>query len=733
LTNIMQKTEQISDSFDAGSIISPEDERDVRKGARRLGQYAAHLVFSAPDVGYEHKLFTMMSFSEEGDPRDSEHPEGSLEYWRDTLRRSDERRIIHANSEDVFERYLRAEKQKVLALEKTGLSREEALKRRDEELFAGLAKELIVQREDIPKSYWRSQEQIARDDGKELKIGEAEEEYLMGQLQEAQKTGLEVWTKYLAETGDQYPDWFKIYAWHGMSGLGVFDKKKGRFAKRTDGTVAPFPTLNSAALAKVYDLVSSGNKLEKSDFNTLYSRCLLDIKAVMKTPENPEEVMGEWREYTPDMIDELAAASEGTPWCVAGKEAARGYLGKPDAKFCLFHLQDPETGVVSPTAAASIRMENGRVAEISGLKTAEEGSNQALEDGVVPAVMKKVMTLPGGEKYLEAFEDKKRLITLDRMIREDPRAELSDEEISFIYELNRPIVYLDTYSEDPRPKEIREKQKGLNTERLRRLFFDGLEARLTPAYEGYAKLFGEAGDDARAVVPKGESRRAGGILSWFRRDKAGAAEVSADTVGEKTGMFETVKLELMNFAERLKGNGTADWLIEQLEGGVGFNLSLSPNRVLSKQEIFTLAKKFGEEQPYSTFVNEDFLSNYSDEELSGAVVGNSPIRFNLIPNKYNVKNAPADKQLEELQAIQSKAPSAKCQSTLDSIMNWFALRDSGATLSWDATYTRHFNLASLAAGEWAGRVPDSYVIDVGKPSLDRIGARYAYDGRVSVG
>ena len=178
---------------------------------------------------------------------------------------------------------------------------------------------------------------------------------------------------------------------------------------------------------------------------------------------------GKWIEYILGEEDKLASAAEGTPWCVAEPSIARNYLEYGDydgpdeeweddnrsnnrAKFILFHLEDPETGLLSKSACASVRLNaKGRVAEISGLN-----DGQALEDSLVPIVEEKVKSLPGGEQFLQAFRDKKMLIMLDNKMKNSE--DLTKDELDFIYEVDRPIVMLDTYNEeDPRINELRSK------------------------------------------------------------------------------------------------------------------------------------------------------------------------------------------------------------------------------------------------------------------------------------
>ena len=246
---------------------------------------------------------------------------------------------------------------------------------------------------------------------------------------------------------------------------------------KTYDAIADFYSLNQADFAdqpvdseaskdrdaELEALVRSGN------FNKLYSKFLLEKRVILKTPERAEDVHGAWREYFPGDEEALAKAADGTPWCVASPAVGKNYLetgrygeggyhngyntaeAKNKAKFILFHLQDPETGMLAENACASIRLDtDGRVAEISGL---DDG--QALEDALVPEVEAKVRTLPGGEKFLEAFADKQHLIAMDRKMQAG-EYDFSQEDLEFIFEQKRKIANLDTYSfKDPRINELR--------------------------------------------------------------------------------------------------------------------------------------------------------------------------------------------------------------------------------------------------------------------------------------
>ena len=341
----------------------------------------------------------------------------------------------------------------------------------EKRVWDSATRELIINEDDIPESFWAQQLQLARDNGLgDVRLTRQQRELTAQQLQDAQRTGLESWRNYLEQSGDQYPVWFKVYAWEGMSQLGIFDQAKQHYRKRSKGTVAPYPLLNPAALAKVYEVVKGGDKTES--FNTLYSRMLLEQKASIPTPENPEEVHGEWREYTHNDIEAITHAAQATPWCIAGAGMADSYT-RDGGKFLLFHLQDPETGVFSPTACASIRLDaDGRVVELSGLKG---GSAQYLEDALIPTVQEKVKTLPGGERYLEAFADKQMLIEMDKKFQAGEP--FTEEEILFLYETERPIRYLDTYANDPRPEQFR-RNREQHIEQIAEIYGGALNAEL---------------------------------------------------------------------------------------------------------------------------------------------------------------------------------------------------------------------------------------------------------------
>ena len=422
----------------------------------------------------------------------------------------------------------------------------------ERKLWEASAENLIMDYEDIPDAYWKQQEQILRDNGQGRELSRYEKEILTEDLIDKQRQSINTWSNYLGDKDCPYPTWFKVYAFDGVSKMGLINKETKEFEKRDKTTVASFPNLNPEVLAKVYrninefygidrenwlaqhpddeklvSLIKSGN------FPKLYAKELFDTKTIIKTPENPEDVEGDWFTYQLGDEDELAKTAEGTGWCIADPNVARSYLSygnyagnendweddedwedddedddedwedeeedwkeeednnnwgedennpeedennpeednesNPKAKFIVFKLKAPNSpDGYSTNGVASIRLDpDGKVTEVSGLN---EG--QAIEDSLIPTVKEKVLSLPGGKEFLQKFEDKQTLIKLDHKMQNGE--DLTKEELSFLYEIDRPIATLDTYnSKDPRITELKEKygieyalEKGIDVNEL---------------------------------------------------------------------------------------------------------------------------------------------------------------------------------------------------------------------------------------------------------------------------
>ena len=397
----------------------------------------------------------------------------------------------------------------------------------EQKLWEASAENLVMDYEDIPDAYWKQQEQILRDNGQGRKLSEYEKKILAEDLIEKQRESITSWTNYLGDKNCPYPLWFKVYAFDGISKMSnALNLDDADYNRRDNTTALSFPKLNAEILAKVYRQINDFYGVDKEDwlskhsddeklvslvksanFPKLYAKELVETKVILKTPERTEDVHGDWFEYKLGDEEEIASLAEGTRWCVVDPNVAHNYLvygqysnpgedgdyddyddedyedddqvesydhdnikvEKPEAKFIIFRLEDPNSpGIFASNGSASIRLDpNGIVDEVSGLN-----DGQAVEDALVPIVKEKTLSLPGGEKYLQKFDDKQTLIRLDKKM--EKGEDLTKEELSFLYELDRPIATLDTYNdEDPRIPELKEKydieyalEKGVDVNKL---------------------------------------------------------------------------------------------------------------------------------------------------------------------------------------------------------------------------------------------------------------------------
>ena len=273
----------------------------------------------------------------------------------------------------------------------------------EQKLWAASAENLIIKPENIEDSYWKQQEQILRDNGQGRELTPNEKEYLTKDIINKQRESINTWSNYLGDKDCPYPTWFKVYAFDGVSKMGLINKETKEFEKRDKSTVASFPTLNPEVLAKVYRNINEFYAVDKKawlaqhpddakleslvksgNFPKLYAKELFETKVIIKTPEKPEDIEGDWFTYQLGDEDELAKTAEGTGWCIADPNVAHNYLtygiyghsrneeadeeSSSKAKFIIFKLKAPNSpDGYSTNGVASIRLDpDGKVAESLG-------------------------------------------------------------------------------------------------------------------------------------------------------------------------------------------------------------------------------------------------------------------------------------------------------------------------------------------------------------------------------
>ena len=567
----------------------------------------------------------------------------------------------------------------------------------------------VIDASDVPEGYFELQRRIAREQGHgDVTIAQEMRRALTEAVQADQRVGLGKWVEYLGGNDGDYLDWFKSYTFSSVTKLGNYDKEKGEFLKRSKGTTAAYPELNREALAYVYDVlnksrvqgeqVNGGAKdeqlqkhLKSGNFGKLYAHAVMEV-----TPDSPElrkDIRGSWTKFKqtddPRTARRLSGSLQGhgTGWCTAGESTANIQLQGGD--FYVYYTRDEDGKDTVPRVA--IRMQEGTVAEVRGINTAQE-----LESEMADITSEQLTDLPGGEEYIRKAQDMKRLTTIEKKIGANPDAELTSEELRFLYELDHEIEGFG-YEEDPRVKEIRTMRGDRDKPELARILSESIREQAQSAYTAY-----------KTVADK---------LLGTKRGLLGKREVAA-SMQELEQLFAAKDKEWQE-------SGVYDYLVEKLiTDGAIFNLVATPNIEVSEAQIAGLAEDFGKDQPYETHVYDDLyhMGHYSSQEWSGNK-GTGPIRLSLIPSRFDSEMGygRVDAQVEQLRERRAKQPEldVRVPSVLEAVTYWHSLRAQGDKLdnsAYEKTYIRHFDLRPKMVVGWQF-VLYSCVSNVGRPCL----------------
>ena len=333
----------------------------------------------------------------------------------------------------------------------------------------------ITKVEDIPQSYWKSQEGILRERGQQGDYDHFSTEEkntwkkeISEGLLDDQRASLEQWIDYLASDDSSYlPDHLKYWVFRSVTGLSEYDKEKREFPKRSKGTVKAFPDINHEALSYVIDMVKKQHQgqaitfeqfehdltdeqkedfqkyLTQENFAKLYGFANELIKPI---PEHLLPVTeGRWVKYeqhSDHMQLVQSIRGQGTGWCTAGENTARTQLQGGD--FHVYYTLDDWGRPTIPRIA--IRMEQGHIAEVRGI-----AQKQNLDPFMGEVLEKKLDEFPDKDRYLKKEHDMRRLTEIDKRMKQGEA--LGKDDIVFLYELDAPIEGFG-YVADPRIKEL---------------------------------------------------------------------------------------------------------------------------------------------------------------------------------------------------------------------------------------------------------------------------------------
>jgi hypothetical protein len=337
-------------------------------------------------------------------------------------------------------------------LENLFLNSDERVKERNLEMIKpALYDHFLIKPEEVPESYFELQKQIARERGVAVEeIPQEMKEQMIKTLISDQKHSLDQWIEYLTSDDVAYPTWFKYFAFRNITKLSQFDKELGKFKDRTDSTVAPYPDIYRAPLAKMLDIyneaIKSGKPQNDSEFTKSFPKLYAELisESLAHQIENQEEVKGEWIKYNQGNqrdADKLfdSVQAKGTGWCIEGHSTASNYMKQGD--FYVFYTNDTSNEPTQPRVA--IQMNGSQIGQVRGILP-----HQELEPIMAPILEEKLKEFGSeADSYQKKVEDMRKMTEIENKTQ-------SNQELIFLYEIDEKIEGFG-YERDPRIGEIR--------------------------------------------------------------------------------------------------------------------------------------------------------------------------------------------------------------------------------------------------------------------------------------
>lgn len=384
---------------------------------------------------------------------------------------------IQQNPDDQIQNYL--DRLERLALDPEKEQSKKTLNNESRPRALALLREMVMNKyvrpnkEKMAEGAARVEERAARERGIEAHYGEAELEQ-RGEIAVADlEKSLDNWIMYLSDQNEPYPTWFRYYAFRNVLDMGDFDKDKGEFTKRSQGSTKLFPDIDRGALAFVEERIEAAKdsatleKIQRAQKATgtpadqLLTKAQAEAFATMSfskqyiegikqngeiTPEMREITEGKWVKYQQGTDPTSLWASlqnKGTAWCTKGFGTAETQLNGGD--FYVYYTNDKTGKAAIPRIA--IRMQEDGIGEVRGVAD----NQQNLEGNMTEIAEAKMNELPGAESYRKKSADMKQLTAIEKKVKQSQ--ELDRNELVFLYEINSPIEGFG-YQRDPRIQEI---------------------------------------------------------------------------------------------------------------------------------------------------------------------------------------------------------------------------------------------------------------------------------------
>ncbi len=588
----------------------------------------------------------------------------------------------------------------------------------DPEGIEAEVKARTLQAGELPDGYFETQRRFAREQGYgNIDITPDLRTAAASVVAGDQQASLHEWATYITGN-DAYAPWFRRYVFDSVAKMGKFNPEQGKYGRyqvRSRATAAPYPGLIRGALSRVHswmhdhleagkapDTITAGlpddgfddkrredfrRALIKGDFAALYVHALHVNKTGCITAEQRKRLDGNWRRYDQNsdpraLYDDLQGY--GLDWCTAtGFATTKLYVENGD--FYVYYTPDDAGRQVVPRVA--IRMERGEVAEVRGIDPKQE-----LEPSLADMVARKAERLPGGVAYVQKAADMKRVTAIEQAVTADPGSTLSQADVRFLYEIDRPIMNFG-YDRDPRIREIQRMRGNLDHSVMHELLPGVIREQLPGAMQGY--------DDVMRIL---EGLRLGPGM-WL-------PSYEHCTPPELMRLYEYTHRDWQEA-------GVYDYVAKQLlDHGIRYRLLVTPNIAISLLHLRELYEHFPNRLGMCDMPP---LYSYANEEVSGSH-GPNPARFSLIPNRPEPDGLglfSAERQRRMLSRMQAEAPQLNMHvpSMFDVVaLAYTNLFHTGHDTHWhNVPNIRHVDLLPYK-GRIGWVLPESSIVN-GNPTL----------------
>lgn len=361
----------------------------------------------------------------------------------------------------------------------------------------------VIHDDQIPENYFERERLRRREEGfGDTPISESMRTVLIDGIKNDQRYTLQRWAEHLGNA--DYEPWFKYLAWETITRLTREQTKEGRFRHRSRSTVLPHPDFSAEAVAYAYGIVQScaledysqfddpelADIAATGDFNRIYAYSLKKAGGIASNTY--ERTEGYWKvfnqSFSSRVATELAEMLQGygTGWCTASPGTANKHLS--GGAFWVYLSRNELGKDVVPRVA--VRTESGKVAEVRGILP-----NQRIEPVMEPIVEDQLNKMRGARDWMQRANNMRLVTDLERRIQADPQTPLTEGEVRFLYEFDRPVEGFNILSADPRVKELKALRGLADVEALREMLPEKIHAQLPLSYRVYRHALEEVGQD----------------------------------------------------------------------------------------------------------------------------------------------------------------------------------------------------------------------------------------------